>query len=115
MDNEFNEELIELLSEVIKWSRNFNQGLRDYSFDIDDRLNALAVKHARDFKKGSLLLIYNLLDFYCDAVKHEFREVDTNYSISQAYEDVVEVLNTLKHKKTKIEFPKSLKERIGSL
>ena len=92
---EFISDLKTVLKQVIVWSEEFNKGKKDYSFDIDNELYIISKRHDRDFKQGDLSLIYSLVDFYCDAIKHEFKEIDRDYSVKEAYEDIVMTLENL--------------------
>ncbi|PZX53527.1 hypothetical protein LV84_03251 [Algoriphagus ratkowskyi] len=62
--NQFIVELRSLLQKTLGWSEEFRNGNRDYSFDVDDDIYQLSNKYNKDFKKGDLNLLYNLLDFY---------------------------------------------------
>jgi len=112
--NNFLAELKEILDKVLIWSEKFKKGDRDYDFDIDDELYKLSDKHDKDFKDGELLLIYNLLDFYCDAVKHGFRQIDKGYLVSQAHSDIESVSNILENSSA-LELPENLRERLQGI
>lgn len=112
--DEFNVELKTLLQTTLVWSEEFKNKNLDYSFDIDDNIYKLAKKHNKDFKQGDLILLYNLLDFYCDAIKHGFREIDKNYSIIQAESDVKAILNALENNRG-LGFPNEIKDRLKRL
>jgi|GEM_PF-1456038 hypothetical protein len=115
MDNFF-VELKEILEKVLIWSENFKKGDRDYDFDIDDELYTLSKKYNKDFKKGNLLLLYNLLDFYCDAVKHGFKKIDENYFISEAHMDIKHILNSIELSDySKLEFSDELEKRLSGI
>jgi hypothetical protein len=87
--------LQQIINKVLVWSENFVIGERDYNFDIDNELYDLSEEYHVNFKQGDLLLIYNLLDFYCDAVKHGFKQIDKNYSVAEAQSDIKKVVNEL--------------------
>lgn len=84
-------EMISVLNKLLTWSYNFSNGIRDYEFDIDDELFALSKKYEADFSDTPNKYIYNLLDFYCDAVKHEFVDIHEGYSVEQAEKDILEI------------------------
>lgn len=107
-------ELKVLLDQVLSWSENFTKGDRDYDFDIDDELYKLSEKYHKNFKEGDLLLTYNLLDFYCDAIKHEFKQIDESYSISQARTDIKSLAGQLETH-PKFELSESLTERLKAI
>lgn len=88
MENNFKKELIENLEETINWSFEFQNGNRDFSFDIDNKLFSLSEKYNIDFKNGTLFLIYSLLDFYTDAIKHSFKRIDNDYTVLNAETDI---------------------------
>lgn len=88
-----------ILEEILIWESNFQKGKREYDFDIDDKLYFISQKHNVNFKDKELKLIYNLVDFYCDAVQHGFNEIDKDYSLNQAKEDIVKVKNCIESNK----------------
>ena len=94
--DQFITELRSLLEKTLAWSEEFRKGNRDYSFDIDDEIYQISTKYGKDFKQGDLNLVYNLLDFYFDAIKHGFKEIDKNYSILKAESDIRKILKGIK-------------------
>lgn len=112
--DKFLTELKDTLDEVLSWSEKFRRGERDYAFDIDDELYKLSEKHNKDFKKGELLLIYNLLDFYCDAIKHGFKQIDKDHSVSQAHSDIQSVISILETSPI-LKLPENLEKRLKSI
>lgn len=109
--------LKETLNRVLIWSDFFFNGNRNYNFDIDDELYNLSKEYSVDFKQGDLLLIYNLLDFFCDAVKHSFKQIDKNYSMSEAREDIKKIIVSLPEagKPSILELSEDLKKRLKDL
>lgn len=102
------------LEEVIKWSNRFLYGEKDYSFDIDNKLHLLSKKYNLDFETGNLYLIYSLVDYYTDAIKHNFQEVYDNYYLSEAKNDILEILDTLEiEKERNIYLPNNLERRLS--
>lgn len=87
--------LQQTIKKVLVWSEDFFNGEKDYDFDIDNELYNLSVEYNINLKQGDLLLIYNLLDYYCDAVKHEFKQIDKNYSVEEAHSDIKKVVKDL--------------------
>lgn len=87
----FIKDLYTVLIKVVKWSHEFIS-VKDYSFDVDDELYIISAKHHIEFNEEPLVLIYNLLDFYCDAVKHQFKMLDDSYSVSEAANDIGEII-----------------------
>lgn len=84
----------DLYSIIIKlegWAIAFKNGNEDYSFDIDTILHEYAEKYNLNLKDKPLVQIYLLLDFYCDAIKHRFKLIDTNYSTQEAAKDISEI------------------------
>lgn len=115
MEN-FIRELKDTLEKLLSWSDDFRKGERNHNFNIDDELYLLSEKYNQDFKNGHLLLIYNLVDYYCDAVKHSFKEIDNDYSTKQAHEDIKELVDILKHgNNTDLEVSEDLEKRIKSI
>lgn len=111
---DFYTELKQTLQTVLDWSESFKKGYRNYKFDIDDELFKLSEKHRKNFQSGELLLIYNLLDFYCDAIKHDFDNIDIDYSLGQARSDIKSVIDEI-GKNSEINLPHLLKERLKNL
>lgn len=109
--------LKETLNNVLIWSENFLKGDRDYDFDIDDKLYNLSKEYSVDFKQGDLLLIYNLLDFYCDAIKHSFKQIDKNYSVSEARVDIKKIIGSLPENGNPsiLELSENLKKRLRGI
>ncbi len=106
-----NIELKTILDKVITWSENFNNGHKDFDFDIDNELFYLGNKFKMDFKGGEFLLIYNLLDFYCDAIKHGFKTIDENYSVLEAASDIKKIIEIIELNKN-LKLPEDLKNRL---
>jgi len=113
-DNDFKAELIESLQKTIEWSLKFKNDKKDFSFDIDDKLFFLSEKYNEDFKKGVLFLIYNLVDYYCDAIKHGFKEIDNYYSTSEADNDIRLIISHLSFSGN-INLPKELKNKLKNI
>jgi len=114
MDNFFID-LKDTLERTIEWSEAFRKGERNYKFDIDDELYLLSEKYHKDFSKGTLIYIYNLLDYYCDAIKHGFKKIDKNYSVSEANNDIKSIIAILSSNKSEnFELPDDLGQKLGS-
>lgn len=94
-NKEFLIELNSILKEILIWEADFQKKIKNYDFDIDDKLYFLSEKYNVSFDNVELKLIYNLVDFYCDAVKHEFDRIDEGYSLNQAKEDIIHVMNAI--------------------
>lgn len=109
--DQFITELRSLLEKTLAWSEEFRKGNRDYSFDIDDEIYQISTKHGKDFKQGDLNLVYNLLDFFCDAIKHDFKEIDKNYSVLKAESDIREILKVIKSDFL-VNLPTDVKDRL---
>lgn len=107
-------ELRYLLEKTLAWSEEFRNGNRDYSFDIDDEIYQISTRHGKNFKHGDLNLVYNILDFYCDAVKHGFKEIDKNYSVLKAESDIREILKSIESDFL-VNLPKDVKNRLKSV
>ncbi|MGB5436846.1 MAG: hypothetical protein WBM98_13210 [Maribacter sp.] len=107
-------ELGALLEKTLAWSEEFKKGIRNYAFDVDDEIYEISRKYNKDFNKDDLNLFYNLLDFYCDAIKHDFKRIDNNYSVLQAKSDI-ETLKNILGNNFVIELPKDLKDRLKNI
>lgn len=114
MENNFKKELIENLEKTINWSFDFQNGNRDFSFDIDDKLFSLSEKYNKDFKNGILFLIYSLLDFYTDAVKHNFKKIDNDYTVLNAKTDIDIIIKHLRSSDS-INLPKEMEIKLKNL
>lgn len=110
----FKIELIDALEKAIEWSAKFEGGLKDYSFDIDNMLFRISENYHKDFKKGNLFLIYNLVDYFCDAVKHDFKEIDERYSVIEAKNDIIFIINHLKSC-IDIQLPQKLENKLKTV
>lgn len=106
----FKEELLTILESTLHWSDDFVKGKKDYDFDIDSLLDELAFKHRIYFTRGSFNLIYNLLDFYTDAIKHEFIDIQEGYSVKEARDDIKKIISLLRdiEQTSHIELPEDL-------
>ena len=112
MDN-FLVELKDTLQKLLRWSETFKAGKRDYNFDIDDELYFLSEKYHEDFKKGFLSLIYTLVDYYCDAVKHDFEKIGDDYPVTEAQDDIRKIVGVLESSEYKsLELPVELVEKL---
>jgi hypothetical protein len=109
--------LQQIINKVLVWSDNFVNGERDYDFDIDNELFNLSEEYNVNFKQGDLLLIYNLLDFYCDAVKHGFKQIDKDYSITDARMDIEKIIEHLTRTNNRLilELSEDLKSRLKDI
>lgn len=112
--DQFNVELKSLFEKTLTWSREFRTGNKDFLFDVDDELYKISIKFGKDFKEGDLLLVYNLLDFYSDAIKHGFNEIDKYYSVLNAESDIEEILKCVKNSFL-LDFPTDVKNRLKRL
>ena len=105
MDN-----IIEILKKVIIWADNYN--------DTEEELDVLEIiDKAIDIEKTDdkrIILIRNFLDLYCDAIMHKFNDIDSNYTIAQANQDIKEILKILETNKN-IEISKELYKRLEYL
>ncbi len=54
------------------------------------------------------------MDLYCDAIMHKFNDIDSNYTIAQANQDIKEILKILETNKN-IEISKELYKRLEYL
>jgi len=110
----FKEELLTILESTLSWSEDFVKGKKDYDFDIDTLLNELAFKYGINFSRGSFKLIYNLLDFYTDAIKHEFIDIQEGYSVKQARDDIKKIILLVRgtEQTSQIELPEDLSIRL---
>ena len=113
MNAEFKKELVESLKKTIEWSSKFEDE-KDFSFDIDTELFILSEKYGVDFKRDLLFLIYNLVDFYCDAIKHGFKEIDKNYSVVEANNDIRLIISHLELSEN-IEIPPRLENKLKNI
>lgn len=104
-------ELRSLLSRTLNWSKEFRAGRTNYDFDVDNEMYAISKKYRVDFDEGDLKLIYNLLDFYCDAIKHDFKEIDRSYSVSQGQKDIEIILANM-GKSSVLKLTHEIKDRL---
>jgi len=115
MIGSFSQELSQILDRVLHWSREFKHGNRDYDFNIDDELYKISKDHDKNFQEGDLLLVYNLLDFYCDAIEHGFKQIKRDYSIAQARSDIERVKDNLVETTSILILPEDLKKRLEGI
>jgi len=114
--NEFKKDLLVHLKEILKWSNKFKIGKEDFSFDIDNKLFILSENYDANFKRGSLLLIYNLVDYYCDAVKHRFSEIDNNYLVIDAENDLKEIIKSIEDENgATIKLPLNIEKKLSRI
>lgn len=111
---DFIEELKALLKRTLSWSERFKHSELDYSFDVDNEIYRLSTKYNQDFEQGDLNLIYNLLDFYSDAIKHDFKEIAGNYSTQMAHLDIKSILDEL-DKTEAVSLPSEVWNRLKKL
>ncbi|WP_439488529.1 hypothetical protein [Algoriphagus sp.] len=112
--DQFIMELKNLLKNTLILSGEFKKGNRDFSFDIDNEVYKISIKYNKDFEKGDLNLLYNLLDFYCDAIKHGFKEVVKNYPVLKAQSDI-ETIRIVLRGCSELVLPNEIKERLISI
>lgn len=110
IDSNNMDKIIEILKKVIIWADNYN--------DIEEELDVLEIiDKAIDIEKTDdkrIILIRNFLDLYCDAIMHKFNDIDSNYTIAQANQDIKEILKILETNKN-IEISKELYKRLEYL
>ena len=112
MDN-FIKELKNTLQNLIEWSEAFKGGDRNFEFDIDDELFHLSENHNKNFKEGLLCSIYNLVDYYCDAIKHDFDKIGNDYPVTEAHDDIINIIRELEScEYEKLNLPVGLEEKI---
>lgn len=112
--DQYIKELTSLLSRILNWSKDFKAGKKNYDFDVDSEMYKISKDTRVDFGRGDLNLIYNLLDFYCDAIKHGFKKIDRNYSVFQAQRDIQMILETMS-KSSGVNLSPEIKERLKRL
>ncbi len=107
IDSNNMDKIIEILKKVIIWADNYN--------DTEEELDVLEIiDKAIDIEKTDdkrIILIRNFLDLYCDAIMHKFNDIDSNYTIAQANQDIKEILKILETNKN-IEISKELYKKI---
>lgn len=112
--DQFIKEFRSLLARTLIWSKEFRAGRRNYNFDVDNEVYIISKKYGVHFDDGDLNLIYNLLDFYCDAIKHDFKEIDKSYSVSQSHKDIETILAKMSESST-IELTHEIKDRLNRI
>lgn len=95
-NKEFLLELSIIMKDVLSWSQ---ADKIDYNFDIDNILYFLSKKFDKKFDDFPLYLIYNLLDFYCDAVKHNLKDIQEGYHIIDIREDIKLIIKEIENGK----------------
>lgn len=112
MDN-FIKDLRSTLQNLMEWSEAFKGGNRNYKFDIDDELFHLSKRYNENFKEGLLYSIYNLADYYCDAVKHDFDKIGNDYPVIEAHDDIMNIIKELEScGYEKLNLPVGLEEKL---
>lgn len=73
----------------------------------------LPEKYDFNHLKPSYYLVYSLLDFYCDAIKHSFSEIEEGYDMQMAKSDIVEIAKGLRNNNFELlDIEKSLKDKL---
>ena len=104
------DKIIEILKKVIIWADNYNDN--EEELDVLDIIDKVVDIEKTDDK--SIILIRNFLDLYCDAIMHKFNDIDSNYTIAQANQDIKEILKILETNKS-MEISKELCKRLEYL
>ena len=110
IDSNNMDKIIEILKKVIIWADNYNDN--EEELDVLDIIDKVVDIEKTDDK--SIILIRNFLDLYCDAIMHKFNDIDSNYTIAQANQDIKEILKILETNKS-MEISKELCKRLEYL
>lgn len=106
------ERITKLIKETLVWEEDFRKGIKDFNFDAFNEIDIL-IENKSIVVHHNINLLRNFLDFFCDAVKHNFEELDDEYPFSQAKEDLHFLL--LFFSKQVFDLPKDLLERLNKL
>ncbi|MBI1315395.1 hypothetical protein GC167_00850 [bacterium] len=103
-----------VVQNTLVWAKEFKSGNRDYSFDVDNELYQIAERHNVNFEEGDLQLVYNVLDFYCDAIEHGFKEISRNYPLDTVESDIREIFMSLE-KGMLLDLPNDVRVRLKKI
>lgn len=106
------ERITKLIKETLVWEEDFRKGIENFNFDAFNEIDIL-IERKLIIVDHNINLLRNFLDFFCDAVKHNFEELDNGYPFSQAKKDLHFLL--LFFSKQVFDLPKDLLKRLNKL
>ena len=91
--------LLKDLKAVLVWSNYGKPWKFQEDFEIDQTFSKVLERFNVSFDFGILKHIYYLVDAYCDAKRHGFKEVVDDYSIDEAQRDLEIIVCAIENEK----------------